>query len=302
MKNQKNNKRGLKAPSVKKGGQMFKKRFFFLFILVTYSISNSAELRFGKGSFSVSSDIFGSSKEIKEDITVYSITEQHKNIFGNRLYYSYNLSFLSSEKERKVIDLYNTAYDPTPGYKPQMEYELKGFDGQIDLGFDVLNSGSSYLGFSAFLGISLPYIENYNTDSNNNNTLSALPDSKTEIKTYRVGGSVKGGYEIFPRINIFGFFSYGYQTGKVENEKWGIDGSVNGSYMTIGGGIKFYIFKEKKKILFLTLSPQLYVTAGYKYDRWELKDVKINNIALNLNKDDLVITDSYGFFGLGYSF
>ncbi len=302
MKNQKNNKRGLKAPSVKKGGQMFKKRFFFLFILVTYSISNSAELRFGKGSFSVSSDIFGSSKEIKEDITVYSIAEQHKNIFGNRLYYSYNLSFLSSEKERKVIDLYNTAYDPTPGYKPQMEYELKGFDGQIDLGFDVLNSGSSYLGFSAFLGISLPYIENYNTDSNNNNTLSALPDSKTEIKTYRVGGSVKGGYEIFPRINIFGFFSYGYQTGKVENEKWGIDGSVNGSYMTIGGGIKFYIFKEKKKILFLTLSPQLYVTAGYKYDRWELKDVKINNIALNLNKDDLVITDSYGFFGLGYSF
>ncbi len=281
---------------------MFKKKFFFLFILVTYSISNSAELRFGKGSFSVSSDIFGSSKEIKEDITVYSITEQHKNIFGNRLYYSYNLSFLSSEKERNVIDLYNTAYDPTPGYKPQMEYELKGFDGQIDLGFDVLNSGSSYLGFSAFLGISLPYIENYNTDSNNNNTLSALPDSKTEIKTYRVGGSVKGGYEIFPRINIFGFFSYGYQTGKVENEKWGIDGSVNGSYMTIGGGIKFYIFKEKKKILFLTLSPQLYVTAGYKYDRWELKDVKINNIALNLNKDDLVITDSYGFFGLGYSF
>lgn len=280
---------------------MFKKNFF-LFILIIYSVSNSAELRFGKGSFSVSSDIFGTSKKIKEDITVYSIAEQHKNIFGNRLFYSYNFSFMSSEKERKLIDLYNTAYDPTPGYKPQMEYELKGFDGQIDFGFDALNSGNSYLGFSAFLGISLPYIENYNTEGNNNNTLSALPDSKTEIKTYRIGGSVKGGYEIFPRINIFGFFSYGYQTGKVENEKWGIDGSVNGSYMTLGGGVMFYILKEKKKILFLTLSPQLYVTAGYKYDRWELKDVKINNIALNLNKDDLVITDSYGFFGLGYSF
>ena len=280
---------------------MFKKNFF-LFILIIYSVSNSAELRFGKGSFSVSSDIFGTSKKIKEDITVYSIAEQHKNIFGNRLFYSYNLSFMSSEKERKVIDLYNTAYDPTPSYKPQMEYELKGFDGQIDFGFDALNSGNSYLGFSAFLGISLPYIENYNTEGNNNNTLSALPDSKTEIKTYRIGGSVKGGYEIFPRINIFGFFSYGYQTGKVENEKWGIDGSVNGSYMTLGGGVMFYILKEKKKILFLTLSPEIYLTAGYKYDRWELKNVKINNIALNLNKDDLVITDSYGFLGLGYSF
>jgi len=280
---------------------MFRKSFFIITLLI-FSVSNSAEIRFGKGGFSVNSDIFGTSEKIEEDITIYSLTEEHKNILNSRLFYSYNLSFMSSKKERKAIDLYNTSYDPTPGYKPQMEYELKGFDGQVDLGFDVIKSGNSYLGFSGFLGISLPYIENYNTEDNNNNTISALPDSKTKIKTYRIGGSVKGGYEIFPRVNIFGFFSYGYQTGKVENDYWGIDGNINGNYMTVGGGVRFYILREKKKILFLTLSPQLYLTAGYKYDRWELKDVKINNIALNLNKDDLVITDSYGFFGLGYSF
>ncbi|SNZ03888.1 hypothetical protein SAMN06265182_0498 [Persephonella hydrogeniphila] len=281
------------------------KRSFVFLACVLFLLSfwaKGAEFRYGKGNFSVESDILGSSDKVEEDISTYSISEEHKNIFGSRLFYGFNLTFLSSKKEQKIIDLYNTSYDPTPGYKPKMSYKLEGFDGQIDIGFDLLSSEKGYLGFSGLLGISLPYIKNYNSDNNNNLTKQAIPDSKTKIKTYRVGGSIKAGYEIFPRIQIFGFISYAYQTGKVENDCWNIDASVNGTYFTAGGGIKAFLVKKKMKILFVPISPQLYLTAGYKYDKWTVKDAKINNIALNVSKDDIIITDSYGFLGVGYSF
>lgn len=281
-----------------------KRKIFFVVsgLLLLNSFSEGAEFRYGSGSFSVESNILGSSQKIEEDVSTYSISEEHKNIFGSRLFYSFNITFLSSKKEQKIIDLYNSSYDPTPGYKPEMSYKLEGFDGQIDVGLDLLRTENGYIGVSGLIGISLPYIKNYNSDNNNSLTKQALPDSKTKIKTYRIGGSLKAGYEIFPRIQIFGFISYAYQTGKVENDSWNIDSSVDGTYFTAGGGIKAFLVKEKTKILFIPLSPQLYLTAGYKYDKWVVKEVKINNIALNVSKDDMTITDSYGFLGIGYSF
>ncbi len=276
--------------------------FVALGILTFFVHSEGAEFRFGKGSFSVESNILGTSQKIKDSITTYSLVEEHKNIFGSRLFYGYNITYISSDKEQKSIDLYNSLIDPTPGYKPVMEYELQGLDAQLDVGVDLIKNGNGYLGISGLIGISLPYIKNYNSDSNNSTTKTYLPDSKTKVKTYRLGVSVKAGYQIFPRIELFGFGSYAYQTGNVKNDAWGIDSSVNGTYFTIGGGVKVYILKEKAKLWFIPLSPRLYLSIGYKYDRWTLNNVKINNVALNISEDNFVITDSYGFTGIGYSF
>ena len=261
-----------------------------------------AEFRFGKGSFSVESNILGTSQKIEDSITTYSLVEEHKNIFGSRLFYSYNITYLSSSKEQKAIDLYNTAIDPTPGYQPVMEYELQGLDAQVDIGLDILKNENGYLGISGLAGISLPYIKNYNSDNNNNTTTGYLPDSKTKIKTYRLGISLKTAYRIYPRIELFGFASYAYQTGNVKNDAWGIDSSVNGTYLTAGGEVKLYLVDRKVKLWIIPLSPKLYLTLGYKYDRWTVNNVKINNLALTVREDDLTITDSYAFTGIGYSF
>ncbi len=280
---------------------------FSLILLVSGIIFTTygGEFRFGKGSFEIKSDIFGTDGKIKEDTTTYSLVEIHKNIFNSRIFYSYDITFITSKTEQKYLNLYNSTVEtfPSPNqYQPIMKYELQGLDGQVNLGGDILKKNKNYLGSSIFFGISLPYIKSSNDSSNTDTTKQYLPDSKTKLKTYRVGLSLHGGYELIPRLNLFGTVSYGYQTGNVENKQWGIDGSVNGTYLSALFGLKFNIVESSKKIWFITLSPRVYITSGFKYDRWEVNDIKINNTALNITKDDLTMENKYGFFGFGYSF
>ena len=279
----------------------------FLISLLIPTFVFAGEFRFGKGTTNIKSKIFGYSSNIKEDITTFSLVEIHKNIFKTRFFYGYDITFISSKREGKYLDLYNNSVETSPlpsTYKPYMEYELQGLDAQLDLGYDLLNKNKrkTYLGMAISLGISVPYIKNYNSNSNSNDTKTYLPDSKTKITTYRIGFSTKFAYNIFKRLSFFSFLTYAYQTGKIENKALGVNSDADGHYITAGLGVKFYLFEYEKKLWKITISPRLYITAGYKYDLWILNGVEVKNISLLVNKDDLKITNQVGFIGIGYSF
>ena len=274
---------------------------FSFFALIFPSFS--AEFRYGYGTFSVKNKIFGFSNRLEDKVSVFSISEFHKNVLSSGLFYGYNLSYILSEKEKKILDLYNSSVEPFPtDYKPVMEYRLEGFDGQLEAGYDFIKKNNYFLGIGGLLGISLPYIRNYNAKNNSQTTLRYLPDSKTKIKTYRVGISVKGAYKLFQRIYLKSGLSYGWQTGKVKNSLIGINSSVNGEYGNVYAGIDVYLLKEKVDLGIFSLSPQLYFSFGYIYEMWKLKDVNINNNAISINRDNLKIENSYLFSGIGYSF
>ena len=55
--------------------------------------------------------------------------------------------------------------------------------------------------------------------------------------------------------------------------------------------------KQESRVLTASSS-----SVGYEYDRWEVKDIEINNLALNVSNDDLTLENQYGFVGIGYSF
>ena len=271
------------------------------------SLVFGSEFRFGQGTTNIKSKVFGYSSNLKENITTFSLSEIHNNIFKTNIFYGYDITFISSKKEKKYLDLYNSSLENPivpSDYKPLMKYELQGLDAQLDLGYDIFSSHKkkSYIGIAFSLGITVPYIKNTNSNSNSDNTKAFLPDSKTKIKTYRIGITSKIAYNILKRISFFSFFTYAYQTGKVENKAIGIDSNVDGHYITAGIGVKFYIFETEKKIWKITLSPRIYLTAGYKYDFWLLKDIEIKNSSILVNKDDLEITNNTGFIGIGYAF
>ncbi len=288
--------------------EVFLRKFIFLISLACIGTSAIAsDFRFGQGQFSIESKIFGTTEKVKEDVTTYSLAEEHANFLKTNIFYGYDITWISSRKEEKYLNLYNTSVETLPlpsGYKPLMKYELQGLDAQIDLGYDIINKDKkkTYLSLGGIFGISVPYVKGYNNKNNSNDTKSYLPDSKTKISTYRLGITLRGAYTIFKRFSMFTSVTYAYQTGKVKNEYWGIDTTAAGNYMNFTAGIKFYLFEYEKKIWKITLSPRLYLTAGYKYDYWILKDVKVNNIALNINKDNLKIKNQVGFLGIGYSF
>ncbi|WP_457641906.1 hypothetical protein [Persephonella sp.] len=61
--------------------------------------------------------------------------------------------------------------------------------------------------------------------------------------------------------------------------------------------MRYPVVKQESRVLTVSSS-----SVGYEYDRWEVKDIEINNLALNVSNDDLTLENQYGFVGIGYSF
>ena len=74
-------------------------------------------------------------------------------------------------------------------------------------------------------------------------------------------------------------------------------------------GLYFTPFTERYKWGWLTLSPRLYATLGYKYSSWDMGEMLIDISGTQMSSEILDsfgmkfgMDSSIGYFGLGYSF
>jgi len=182
-------------------------------------------------------------------------------------------------------------------FKTLIYSQIEGVDLNGILGVDFINQDNqdTYLGAGILVGVTFPTIK---TKSNNSSDLDYLKKSKTKLTTYKLGLSIKGQRKMNGFIDFYASTAYAFQTAKVKNSVLNLNASSNGDYFTFNTGIKFQA-KTKKKIGFVTLSPAVFATIGYRYDYWKVNNIKINSLNI---KTDIEFKISQLYVGLGYDF
>ena len=303
-----------------------------LFTLFTYA----SELEYGKGTFGMEGGFLGLSSRIDCDISTFTLKTEHSNI--GKFYYGYNLTWLDSDTLRQAQKSYNSLAKGANGYLwnftnytknktatiPELKYRVKGLDANLRLGYDILHKDSkNYLGIGLLLGISAPVID---ADKGNSvapdlgfmyNNAGYLLDakrlfskSKTEFTTYKIGPTASFQTELVKdKVFLYGTASYAYQSADIDNSFAHLSLNADGTFQSYDIGLKFVPFHKKIKTKHFTLNPNLFITTGYRYSKWEVKDVafdisgnKISSKILSPLKKKFKMDSSTAYVGLGYSF
>jgi hypothetical protein len=132
--------------------------------------------------------------------------------------------------------------------------------------------------------------------------MKVLEDSKTKVTTYKVGFNVNGDYSVTSFLDLYASTSFAYQMGKIKNDYVDVEVKGTGRYNDLDMGIMFTPFRYKKKIGFLTFSPKLYATLGFKYKYWKLKHIESNVVDIDGFMGDVEFKNKMAYFGLGYDF
>lgn len=296
-------------------------------LLVLLGISNlllASEFEYGSGTFTMQGGFLGSTQEMSSDITTYTLLNRHTNVFSNA-FYAYDITWYDSKTVTQAQHDYNSlasdanTLNSSSGVLsiPSMDYRPQGLDANIKFGYDILHQDEdNFLGLGAIVGISLPWIDSNSNDSSSDSSsdtdslTGTFPDTKTSIQTYKVGATVNFQKTLISnKLSIYGTGSYAYQTGSIENDAIDSDYSVDGTFQEYNIGFYFTPFTEKYKLGFMTLGPRVFVTAGYKYTKWEVDEVSINMSGEEINSDivsplasDFTMESSIGYVGVGYSF
>jgi len=299
-------------------------------ILSLSSIASAFEMEYGSGTFSMEGGFLGLTKSISADVSTYSLVDRHSNL--GDFFYSYDLTWYDSKAMKQAQHTYNNGASKantmfqnygSPAKIPAMAYRLKGFDINARIGYDAIHKNEdNFLGLGILIGLSMPWIDNTKSDSSTPslgfmlNNLSEIKDakdmfadSKTEIMTYKIGPSINFQKSINKNISIYGIGSYAYQTGNIKNDYANSDFSVDGTFQEYNIGLYFTPFTETFKWGWITLSPRIYATLGYKYSKWDVDkfmiDIsgnKIDSTILDPLSMDFGMESSIGYVGIGYSF
>ena len=280
-----------------------------LCILGITTILNASEVEFGNGTFKISGGFIGLNHTIKDDVTTYSMVENHSSIFKSSWFYKYNITWYNSKKLVATQNNINTKLNNINTIIPSIDYKPQGLDINLGIGKDLYHkSENDYLGLALMLGFSAPYIDskkdNNNNDSLSNVTMNAMKKSKTKIYSYKIGLNIMQEIPLGNYFSIYGSATYDYQTGTMKNSYAKSNLDVDGTFQEYDLGIKFQPIKYDKKIGWFTFSPRLYATLGYRYSQWTLDDVAIDvtGVKVNFANTDFKMRSSIGYFGIGYSF
>lgn len=284
------------------------------------------EFQIGKGTMSFTGGMMGLTQTISEDITSYTFTQNHANIASSDIFYGYNLTWYDSNHMKQMQNTYNTGITQATKffspflfasekiYMPTMDYRLQGLDASISFGYDVINKDEdNYLGLAGYLGISTPWI----SSTKGNDPLPSLPgstktniynyykDSKTKIKTYKLGVALYSRAKLIPSLSGYLNAIYAHQTGSISNDYAQSDFHVNGNFTSLDMGLRFQPYEGNFDLGLFTLSPRLYITAGYRHNSWDYGDAAINISGLptvKFPKTTMKIDTNIGYLGAGYSF
>ncbi len=288
-----------------------------LIILAFSTATVAMEMDYGRGTFSMKGGFLGLSGTISSDIQSYSLVERHSNI--GDFFYGYDATWYDSEVMKQAQHTYNSM--ALPRIIPKMEHRLNGLDVNLKVGYDIVHENQdNFLGLGILLGLSIPVLESTSpenksqamvrkevSDPVNDNEL--MVKSKTKMKTYKIGPTVNFQKALNKKISLYGIGSYAYQTGTIKNSYADADYSVDGVFQEYNVGLYFTPFTEQYKWGWITLSPRLYVTLGYKYANWDVDKMAINLSGSEMSSDVLEplatkfsMDSSIGYFGVGYSF
>jgi len=295
---------------------MINKKILQLSLLSLLSSSLYAgEIQTGKGTFEMTGGFMGLDQTISTDITTYSLLEQHAPLFGSKSwFYKYNLTWYDSDmmiQAQSDLNSYSNGFNNSPVSVtiPSIDYRLQGLDVNLVLGKDILHKDeNNYLGIGAMIGISIPWIDSKkddnNNDSNSDDTMDKMKDSKTKIYTYKVGPSITARKSLGNYFSIYGSGTYAYQTGTFKNDVADVDLTVNGIFQEYDIGLRFQPISSDYKMGWITISPRVYATIGYRYTAWDLDDINIDVTGNNtkFTATDFNMNSTIAYFGLGYSF
>ena len=302
-----------------------------LLSLIAFSaLLTAGELQYGSGTFNLNGGFTqGVSGTIGTDINTYSLVERHSNIAGSKIFYSYDAMWMDSKTLQQAQQDYNNLVGQennlipasSPWKIPTMDYRVKGLDANLKVGYDVLHKNEdNFLGLGLLVGISIPWIDsssssNSSDDSKNfslenqNSSLNLndlFKDTKTSIMTYKIGPSINFQKSLNKKVSIYGTGTIAYQTGYIKNDYIDSKFSVNGMFQELNAGLYFTPFTETYKWGWLTLSPRLYATLGYKYSKWDVDDVTVDIYKNSVKMKPMVMKfgmdSSVGYVGVGYSF
>jgi len=273
-------------------------------LLATSSLY-AGEVQFGQGTFNMSGGFIGLNQDISTNISTYSIAEQHKNLFSSNWFYKYNFTWYDSDN---MVNTQNTI-NGISTVTPSIDYRLQGLDLNLVLGKDVIHqSENDYIGLGLLLGVSIPWIDSKKDDNNNDSTsdsaMNNMKDSRTTIYTYKIGPSITARKSLNKFFTIYGSATYAYQTGTIKNDYANADLTVNGVFQEYDFGMRFQPVSSDHKFGWITISPRLYATLGYRYSSWNLNDINIDVTGTNtkFSKNDFNMNSSITYLGLGYSF
>jgi hypothetical protein len=293
-------------------------------------LSSALEFQYGNGTFNMNGGFSkeGFSKTIGTDIDTFSIVNRHSNVAGTDIFYSYDFIWMDSKTLKQAQQDYNSVVGsinniiPSNTWEiPSMDYRVKGLDINIRAGYDVVHENEdNFLGLGILVGMSIPWIDSSSSATPDSASLDFLVEhedsalnlydlfekTQTTLMTYKIGPTINFQKSLNKNISIYGLGSIAYQTGYIENDYINSKFSVNGSYQEYSAGLYFTPFTETYKWGWITLSPRVYATLGYKYSKWDVDNISINILNQSNTFDPLIMDfgmdSSVGYFGIGYSF
>jgi hypothetical protein len=288
--------------------------------LLTTSLS-AVELRVSKGSFDWDMSIakfMGVSFDL--DTNILSINEQHNNFSDTNIYYFYNADIYRSSFMDKITTMmsYPVRYDfPILGsfddavakYTPipvPSEYKIRGFDLNLGIGYDLVNNKDGFIGIGVNSGFSMPVMKMRNMESSAKLTYDVLDNTETKIMTYKLGPTIQGALYASKELMFYGSFSFGLQTGSIENDWIKSSMDVDGSYSYFDIGLKYTPWSTSQDFGWIRLDHKVYFTAGYSHKKWEMDEVKADMFNIFNVSSYGMFDSSFGmsqlYIGAGYDF
>lgn len=282
----------------------------------------ASEIQYGHGTMDFKGGFLGLTGTLSEDIDTVSFLQNHSNIASSKFFYAYNLTYYSSKHFKQAQNFYNTTRSQIISWMlggatastfiPAMDYEIKGLDASVSVGYDLLHKNeNNYLGIAAYLGINTPTIDSKKDMSKTSIPLTVNPAqlsyyflaSKTDITTYKIGAAIYSRFSIAPSLSIYTNAILAYQKADVKNSYARANFSSHGIYKALDIGLRFQPVEKDYKVLGLTLSPRLYLTTGFKYEQWDIKDmsVDISGMGIKYSPSKMQITSKTAYVGIGYS-
>ncbi|HHD75985.1 MAG TPA: hypothetical protein ENK95_04055 [Campylobacterales bacterium] len=305
-----------------------------LTLLILNITLTASEFQYGKGRFDLAGGFLGLEQSIGTDISTFTLANPHANLPLSHLFYSYDVTWMDSQQLQQAQQSYNNLASTTNNFfaintneylkVPAMEHRVKGLDANLRFGYDILHQDEdNFLGLGVLVGLSIPWIDSskdndaspsfgFIRDNSGNllQTADYFKQSKTSIMTYKIGPSINFKKTLISdKLSLYGIGSFAYQTGSIENDAIDSKLSVNGTFQEYNLGLYYTPFTEKYQWGWLTLSPRIYTTLGYKYSKWDVDNAIIDISGAKLSSDILdplgmkfSMESAIGYLGVGYSF
>ena len=282
---------------------------------------SAAELRLGESSFDWKIDIAGFMQGGAEmDVNVLSLEHMHDSFGDSKWYYSYDIDLYSSDFVDRMTTLaaYPLTYrfplvgsigDAAGEYTMlpvPSEYKIRGLDLNFALGYDLWKREGIVLSAGINTGFSMPVMKIRNLKKSAQMTYKLLEKTDTKIKTWKLGPQLQANIPISRDLDFTSTLSFGLQTGSMENGWFRSSIDIDGSYQVWDLNLRYTPLHTRKDFGWITLEPKLYLSAGYRYKKWKMDEVKVDMVdILEVSTTGMMkmeMTDSLFYLGVGYDF